>query len=113
LTFDREVLDSKVIFPVIGQALVERCILLLGDIAGIASPDGFGLVELLVGSLGFFDLLGLLLFLLILIFDLLDLGILAFFDLFLVILDLLRAMIILETKDKLQDRVHEPSQPPW
>ena len=32
LTFDREVLDSKVVPPVVGQALVEGAVLLLCDI---------------------------------------------------------------------------------
>lgn len=75
LTFDRKVLDSEMVFPVVGQALIERTVLFGGDVRGVAGPDGFGLVELLVGGLGLLDLLGLfLLGLVFLILDFLDLG---------------------------------------
>jgi len=39
LTFDGEVLDGKMILPIVGQALVERAVLLGCDILGIASPE--------------------------------------------------------------------------
>ena len=67
LTLDREVLDRKVVLPVVGQALVESAVLLLSDLGGVASPDGLGLVELLVLNLGLLDLLGLLLLLAVLL----------------------------------------------
>jgi hypothetical protein len=73
------------VLPVVGQRLVERTVLLLGDIAGVASPDGLGLVELLVDNLLLLDLLGLLLVLILVLIDLFDLGLFAVF----VILDLL------------------------
>ncbi len=64
LSFDGEVLDCKVVFPVVGQALVEGAVFLWRDIGGVASPDGLGLVEFLVRGLLFLDLLGFLLLLL-------------------------------------------------
>ena len=68
-------LDGKVVLPVVGERLVERTVLLLGDLGGVASPDGLGLVELLLLDLALLDLLGLLLLLLLLVLvDLLDLG---------------------------------------
>ena len=79
------------LFPVVGQALIERTVLVRSDVLGVPRPDGLGLVELFVLN---FDLLDLLLFLwllLVLVFDFLYLGlffvILDFF--FFVILDLL------------------------
>ena len=94
LTLNGEVLDGKVVLPVargaksatfkrsrrlngdlLGQALVESTVFLLGDIGRVAGPDGLGLVEFLLLNLGLLDSLGLLLFLLLII-DLLDLGLL-------------------------------------
>ena len=66
-------LDSEVVLPVVGQALVERRILLLGDVLRVARPDRLGLVEFLVLDSLLLDRLGLLL-LVLLIVDLLDLG---------------------------------------
>ena len=66
------------VFPVVGQALVERAIFLGSNVAWVASPDGLHLVELLVLDGLLLDLLGLLVFgLLVLVFDLLDLGLVA------------------------------------
>jgi len=75
LTLNGEVLDGKVVFPVVRKGLVEGSILLSGDVSGVSGPDGLGLVELLLSGGLFFNLLGLLLFVLIFI-DLLDLGLL-------------------------------------
>ena len=82
-------LDGEVILPVVGQALVERRILLLGDVLRVARPDRLRLVELLGRDLLLLDLLGLLLLGLVLVLDLLDLGV------FLVLLDLLIVLDIL------------------
>ncbi|VUC28174.1 unnamed protein product [Clonostachys rosea] len=78
LTLNGEVLDSEVVLPVVGERLVEGGVLLLGDVLGVASPDGLLLVELLLLDLGLLDLLGLglLLLLLFLVVDLLDAGLL-------------------------------------
>ena len=65
------------VFPVVGQALVEGGVLLLGDVGGVTSPDGLGLVKLLVNDSLLLDLGLLLLLLLFLLIDLLDLGLLA------------------------------------
>jgi hypothetical protein len=94
LTLDREVLDGKVVLPVVGQALVESTVLVVRDVLRVTSPDGFRLVELLVGRLLLFDLLRLLLLgLVIFVLDLLDLRLLALFgwllNLSLIVLDFL------------------------
>lgn len=74
LSLDREVLNSKVIFPIIRQALVERSILLRRDIRGISGPNGLGLVEFFIGHLLLFYflcllLLGLVIFFIVNFFD--------------------------------------------
>ena len=76
-------LDSEVVLPVVGQALVERTVLLRRDVLRVARPDGLGLVELLVGLLGDLLLLRLLLLVLVLV-NLLDLRVLLLLSLFLV-----------------------------
>ena len=43
LTFNREVLDGQVVFPVVGERLVELGIFVILNIIGITGPDGFGL----------------------------------------------------------------------
>lgn len=103
LAFDGEMLDSKVVLPVVGERLVEGTILLLRDLARITCPDRFRLVELFVDLGLLLDLLRLLVFsfFLLLVIDLLNfrlaLFLLAFFllGLFLlfVILDLLWRMV--------------------
>merc|ERR1712144_84385 len=74
LALNREVLDGEVILPVVGDVLVEGGILLLGDLLGVAHPEGLLLVhELpLVGDL--LDGLLLLLLLLVLLVLLLIVG---------------------------------------
>ena len=67
------------IFPVVSQALVEGAILVCGDIRRVTSPNRFRLVELLVGHLLLLDLLGLFLFLILFIVNLLNLGLLFIF----------------------------------
>src|SRR3569833_1192315 len=81
LALDGEVLDAKMVLPIVGERLVEGGVLLRGDVLGITSPDGLLLVELLLLDLGLLDLLGLLLLLLVfflVIIYLLDLGLLVF-----------------------------------
>ncbi len=84
-------MTARVVLPVVGERLVEGSVLLLGDVLGVASPDGLLLVELLLLDLSLLDLLGLglLLLLLLLVIDLLDLGLLVVIDL----LDLLGVLI--------------------
>jgi hypothetical protein len=72
LTLDGEVLDSKVLFPIVGQALVKRAVLVSSDVLRVAGPERFRLVELFIFDGRLFDLLGLLG--LILIIDFLDFG---------------------------------------
>ena len=69
-------LHRKVLLPVVSQALVERSVLLRGNLRRVARPDGLRLVELLVLNGLLLDLLGLLLLILLLIVDFLDLGLL-------------------------------------
>ena len=66
-------LDGEVLLPVIGEGLVEGGVFLLGDVLGVAGPDGLLLVELLEGLDLLLDLLGLLGLLLgLLVGDVLD-----------------------------------------
>ncbi|SRR6266436_723127 len=104
LTLDGEVLDSKMVLPVVGKRLVEGPILFWRDVVRVTRPDRFRLVELLVDLALLLDLLFLFLlgFVLIFVLDFLDLG-LSFFvlsllglpllGLFFVILDLLRHVV--------------------
>ena len=91
LTLNGEVLDGEVVLPIVGQALVERSVLLLGDLRGVARPDGLRLVELLVLNGLLLDLLGLLLLLFILVnfFDLRLLAVLLCLLFLLIIFNLL------------------------
>ena len=78
------------LFPVIGQALVESAILVRSDILWVPRPEGLGLVELLVLGGDLLDLLRLLGF--VFVVNLLNLGLLLIIvDLFLVIFDLLES----------------------
>lgn len=90
LTLDGEVLDGEMVFPVVGQALVERAVLLSGDVLRVAGPDGLHLVEHLPLVDLLLDLLGLLLLVgVVFVLDLFNLGVFAFFLGFLLILDFL------------------------
>jgi len=90
LTLDGEVLNGKMFFPVVGQALVESAILVGSDILWVPRPDGLGLVELLVLGGDLLNLLHLLRFFFVV--NLLDLGLLLLvLDLFLVVFDLLES----------------------
>ena len=85
MTLDGEVLDSEMVFPIVGQALVEGAVLFRSDVRWITSPDGFRLVELLVRDLLLLDLFGFL-FLLLFVVDFLNFGLLFFIFLFLLFL---------------------------
>ena len=75
LALDGEVLDGEVLLPVVGEGLVEGAVLLLGDLLGLARPDGLLLVQEVPLVRHLLDLLLLLLLLgLVLLVDLLDLG---------------------------------------
>ncbi len=91
LSLNREVLDGKMIFPVVGQALVESAVFLGGDVLRITSPDRLGLVQLLVGNLLLLDRFLLLFLTLLVLIDFLDLGLLRLFTVldFFVVLNLL------------------------
>merc|ERR1712066_126889 len=71
-----EVLHGEVVLPVVGEALVEGSVLLVGHVLALAHPQGLVLVQLLPLVAHLLDLLGLLLLflLLLLLIDLLDLG---------------------------------------
>ncbi|KAG5457875.1 MAG: hypothetical protein BJ554DRAFT_2006, partial [Olpidium bornovanus] len=56
LALDGEVLHSQMVFPVVGQGLVERPVLLRGDVLRVPSPERLHLVELFGLLLHFFDL---------------------------------------------------------
>mmetsp|Transcript_40471 Transcript_40471/g.120726 ORF Transcript_40471/g.120726 Transcript_40471/m.120726 type:complete len:506 (+) Transcript_40471:132-1649(+) len=61
LPLNTEVLDRKVLLPVVRDRLVEGSILLLGDLVRVAHPDGLLLVQEVPLVLHLLDLLGLLL----------------------------------------------------
>lgn len=79
LTLDGEVLDGKMLFPVVSQTLVKCAVFLGCDVGRIACPDWLGLVELLVGDLFLLDLLSLLVLLVLVFINLLNLGLFAVF----------------------------------
>ena len=54
-------LDSQVILPVVGKALVELSVLLVCDVVRVPGPDWLGLVQLLLVNVLLLDLLFLLL----------------------------------------------------
>mmetsp|Transcript_32551 Transcript_32551/g.54503 ORF Transcript_32551/g.54503 Transcript_32551/m.54503 type:complete len:452 (-) Transcript_32551:35-1390(-) len=93
LTFDREVFDSCVFFPVIGHGLIERHVLVMGHLVRLSHPDGLGVVQVLPLVAHFFDLLRLLFFLgfffVIYLFNLGLFGIFFFVFILLVVGDLL------------------------
>merc|ERR1719323_719083 len=66
LTFNREMLHGKMLFPVIGQRFVEFSVFFTGNIIGSSGPDGFGLVQLLIFCILLLD--GLLFLLVFIIF---------------------------------------------
>ena len=61
------------VLPVVGERLVEGAVLILGDVGGVARPDGLCLVQLLILDGLLLDLLRLL-FLVLLLVNLFDLG---------------------------------------
>mmetsp|Transcript_10955 Transcript_10955/g.26530 ORF Transcript_10955/g.26530 Transcript_10955/m.26530 type:complete len:310 (+) Transcript_10955:1298-2227(+) len=61
------------LFPVVGDGLVESDIFVLGDFVGLAHPDGLGVVQVLPFVADLLDLLGLLFLLGFLLIDFLDL----------------------------------------
>jgi hypothetical protein len=98
LTLNGKVLDSKMVFPIVGQALVEGAVLFWSDVRWVTSPDGFRLVELLVGGLLLLDLFGFLLFLVLFIVDFLNLGLLFFIFFFLLLFLLLLVFYFLQRR---------------
>ena len=81
--------DGEMVFPIVGQGLVEAAVFFLGDVRGISSPQGLGLVQFLSLLGNLLDFFGL--FLLVGLFiDLFNLGFLVFvilFSLFFLFLD--------------------------
>ena len=94
LTLDGEVLDGGVLLPVVGEGLVEGGIFVLGDVVGLAHPDGLHGVEVLPLVADLLDLLGLLLLLGVLLVDLLDLGLVVVALLVLVIVVIISDLLL-------------------
>jgi len=92
LTLDREVLHGQVVFPVVGEGLVESSVLLGGDVGWVASPNWLRFVEFFLLDGGLLDLLCLfgLVLVFLLVIDFLYLG----FLLLILILDLLGAYLL-------------------
>merc|ERR1712004_247659 len=100
LALDGEVLHSQVLLPVVGQALVELAVLLVGDVVRGSGPDRLCLVQLLV--LGVFLLHRLLLLLVLVLLvsvlvlaDILNLWLLLGLVLLLLLLPLLLLLLLL------------------
>merc|ERR1719272_1470465 len=81
LTLNAKVFDSKVIFPVVGQGLVEGCVLFVGHVLRLAHPEGLVFVQLLPFVRNLLDLFGFLLLglLLLLFIHFLDLWLITLF----------------------------------
>ena len=106
LTFNGEVLNSQVVLPVIGQALIEGRVLLGLDVVGVAGPDRLRLVQLFVLDLFLLDLFLLLVlrfFGFVFILDFLDLRVFLIFLVFLLLLLLLLVVVNLLKKGELVD----------
>jgi len=104
LALDAEVLDREVVLPVVGEALVEGALLLLGDVGGFALPDRLVLVDLLELVVHLLDLLGLLLLVLVLLLDLALLVLLLLVLLLLVLVVLVGDFLLLGLLDLEFDR---------
>lgn len=76
LPLNREVIHGKMVFPIIGQALVEGSILLLGDLLCLSQPDGFQFVDELPLMRNILNLLLLGLLFFILLIDVLNISLL-------------------------------------
>lgn len=80
------------VLPVVGETLVEGGVFLVRDVLWVTRPDGLRLVQLLVGGLLLLDLLCLLLlWLVVIVLDFFDLGLLSvlFLGDFLIVFNLL------------------------
>merc|ERR1719454_1036182 len=105
LSLDREVLHGQVLLPVVGEGLVEGAVHLLGDLLGLAGPDGLLLVHQIPLVRHLLNLLLLLLLLggLLLLLDLLNLGLVAIVAVLLLVL-----LVVLVVADLLVDRLLGP-----
>jgi hypothetical protein len=105
LTFNREMLDGQMVFPVVGEGLVEFSIIFRLDIFRVTGPQGLGLVKLLVFSDGLLDSLLLLFLLIILIGDFLNLGTFGGRLFFLIIGDFLLNFLLNDELDGVRDEL--------
>ena len=74
LSLDGKVLDGSMLLPIITDGLVEGRVLVLGDIVGLAHPEGLHVVEVFPFVGDFLDFLGLLFLLGFVFVDFFDLG---------------------------------------
>merc|ERR1719333_1418496 len=96
LALDREVLDGRVVLPVVRERLVEGGVLLLRDLVGLAHPDGLLAVEVVPLVRHLLDLLRLLLLLRLGLVDVLDLrGVVVLVALLLVVVVVVRDLLLL------------------
>ena len=63
LSLDGKVLDGGVLLPIVGDGFVKGGVFVLGDVVGLAHPEGLHVVEVLPFVGDFLDFLGLFLFL--------------------------------------------------
>jgi hypothetical protein len=105
LTFNGEVLDGQMVFPIVRESLIEFRVFLGLDILRVAGPERLGLVEFLVLDNSFLDgLLLLFILLFILISDFFDLGTFSG-DFFLIIRDFLLNFLFNNELDRVRDEL--------
>ena len=56
-SLNREVLNSKIVFPIVGKSFIERLIILFGDFLWLLHPDWLSFVEFLKLRSNFLDFL--------------------------------------------------------
>ena len=85
LTFNLELLDSEMLFPVVGEGLVEVDVLFLGDVFRLAHPERLVLILLFEFGVHFFNFLFLLVLLFVFLFLNFDVVFLILFFRFLIV----------------------------
>ena len=104
-------LDCEVVFPIVGQRLIEASVLLFRDLRRVTGPERLGFVELLCFLCRLFDLFGLLRLLFLLFVYLFNLGFLILtlflllFLLFLLLFNLFFNLLGYNKLDRIRDEL--------
>jgi hypothetical protein len=106
LTFNREMLDSQMVFPIVRESLVEFRVFFSLDILRVTGPERLGLVEFLVLNNGFLDgLLLLLILLLFLISNFFNLGTFSGDNFLLIVRDFLLNLLLNNELNRVRDEL--------